>query len=121
MVYGADHLDQADHLVNVYLPLACDVRLPDHMNQCYTIRSQIAFVHADPETAFQSLAELQHLGGQRRLPRVVAAAKLKRSVCCYCRAKDWPQGTSCCAPMTERSGHANAKNDSSRTTLSTSS
>ncbi|MDM0086558.1 MULTISPECIES: LuxR C-terminal-related transcriptional regulator [unclassified Variovorax] len=79
VVYEANQLPQADHLLNVYLPLARDVGLPDHMILSHVMRSRIAFYTGDIDAAFQALTELEYLGHHRQLPRVVAGAKLERS------------------------------------------
>jgi LuxR family maltose regulon positive regulatory protein len=79
VVYEANQLQQADHLLNVYLPLARDVGLPDHMILSHVMRSRIAYCAGDVDSAFQALTELEYLGHHRQLPRVVAGAKLERS------------------------------------------
>jgi LuxR family maltose regulon positive regulatory protein len=78
-VYEVNQLDQADHLLNVYLPLARDVGLPDHMILSHAMRSRIAFVRGDVDAASLALTELEYLGHQRKLPRVVLGAKLERA------------------------------------------
>lgn len=77
-VYEAHQLAQAEHLLNVYLPLARDVGLPDHMILSHVMRSRIAFQHGDIDAALQALTELEYLGHHRQLPRVVASARLER-------------------------------------------
>lgn len=79
VVYEANQIDQADHLLNVYLPLARDVGLPDHMIASHAMRSRIAFINGDVDAAALALTELEYLGNERKLPRVVAAAKLERA------------------------------------------
>lgn len=79
VVYEANQLDEADHLLNVYLPLARDVGLPDHMLLSHVMRARIAFHAGDIDAAFQTLIELEYLGHDRKLPRVIAGAKLERS------------------------------------------
>ncbi|MDM0043777.1 LuxR C-terminal-related transcriptional regulator [Variovorax dokdonensis] len=79
-VYETHQMAQAEHLLNVYLPLARDVGLPDHMILSHVMRSRIAFHAGDVDAAFQALTELEYLGHQRQLPRVVASAKLERSL-----------------------------------------
>jgi LuxR family maltose regulon positive regulatory protein len=79
VVYEANDLPQANHLLNVYLPLARDVGLPDHMILSHVMRSRIAFHGGDIDAASQALTELEYLGHARQLPRVVAGAKLERS------------------------------------------
>jgi LuxR family maltose regulon positive regulatory protein len=79
VIYEANQLRQADHLLNVYLPLARDVGLPDHMILSHVMRSRIAFHAGDIDVAFQALIELEYLGHDRKLPRVIAGARLERS------------------------------------------
>ncbi|REN15161.1 helix-turn-helix transcriptional regulator, partial [Mycobacterium tuberculosis] len=74
-----NQLAQAERLLNVYLPLARDVGLPDHMILSHVMRSRLAFHAGDIDAAFQALTELEYLGHARQLPRVVAGAKLERS------------------------------------------
>lgn len=78
-VYEANQLTQTEHLINVYLPLARDVGLPDHMILSHAMRSRIAFQRGDVDAASFALTELEYLGHQRKLPRVVAGAKLERA------------------------------------------
>ena len=79
VVYEANEIAKADHLLNVYLPLARDVCLPDHLILSHAMRSRIAFISGDVDAASLALTELEYLGNQRKLPRVVAAAKLERA------------------------------------------
>ena len=78
-VYELHQLDQAEHLLNVYLPLARDVGLPDHMILSHTMRSRIAFQRGDIDAALAAITELEYLGHHRQLPRVVASARLERA------------------------------------------
>jgi LuxR family maltose regulon positive regulatory protein len=78
-LYEFNDLDQADHLLHVYVPLAKDAGLADHMIIGYTLLSRIAFQRGDVDQSFQGLAELEYLGHHRQLPRVVSSAKLERS------------------------------------------
>jgi LuxR family maltose regulon positive regulatory protein len=79
VVYEANQLEQAGHLLNVYLPLARDAGLPEHMILSHVMRSRIAFNAGDIYAAFQALTELEYLGHLRKLSRVAASAKLERS------------------------------------------
>lgn len=78
-MYEANQLDQTEHLLNVYLPLARDVGLPDHMISCHLMLARIAFTRGDIDQAFEQLIKLEYLGQHRHLPRVVASARLERS------------------------------------------
>lgn len=77
-VYEADDLRQAKRLLQVYLPLARDAWLPDHVVLGYRLLSRIAFVEGEVDHAFQGLSELEYLGHERQLPRLAAAARLER-------------------------------------------
>jgi LuxR family maltose regulon positive regulatory protein len=79
VVYEAHQLAQAEHLLNVYLPLARDVGLPDHMILSHVMVARIAFGRGDIDAALQLITELEHLGHHRQLPRVVASARLERA------------------------------------------
>ncbi|WP_420473600.1 LuxR C-terminal-related transcriptional regulator [Noviherbaspirillum sp. ST9] len=78
-LYEMNDLDQAEHLLHVYVPLAKDVGLADHMIIGYTMLSRIAFDQGDVDQAFHCLTELEYLGHHRQLPRVVSSAKLERA------------------------------------------
>lgn len=78
-VYEENRLEQAEQLLNVYLPLARDVGLPDHMIASHVMRSRMAFHRGDVDAAVQVLTELEYLGHHRQLPRVAASAKLERA------------------------------------------
>jgi LuxR family maltose regulon positive regulatory protein len=77
-LYEANELDEARQLVDVYLPLACDVGLPGHMNAGHLIRARIAFYRGDIDSAFEALTALEYLGHSRKLLRIIANAKLER-------------------------------------------
>lgn len=78
-LYEANDITTAQHLLHVYLPLTREVGLPDAMIGSHRMRARIAFDHGDVDEAFHVLTELEYLGHQRQVPRVVANAKLERS------------------------------------------
>lgn len=78
-LYESNDLDQAAHLLEIYLPLARDVGLPDHMATGHVLLSRIAFHRGDVDQAYRVLSDLEYLGHQRRLPRLVACAHLERA------------------------------------------
>ncbi len=78
-VYESDDLAQAERLLHVYVPLARDVGLPDHMILGYAMLARMAFSRGDIDRTFQWLIELEYLGHQRQLPRVAASARLERA------------------------------------------
>ena len=79
VAYEANQLDRAEHLLNVYLPMAREVGLPDHMMLSHVMRARIAFVGGDVDQALATLAELEQIGYLRKLPRVVVGARLERA------------------------------------------
>jgi LuxR family maltose regulon positive regulatory protein len=78
-LYEADDCAQAEHLLNIYLPLATNAGLLDHMITGHVTLSRIAFKRGDVDLAFQILTELEYLGHRRQLSRLIASAKLERA------------------------------------------
>jgi len=78
-LYEAHDFDMAERLVDVYLPMACDAGLPDHMYMGHIIKARISFSRGDVSSAFCALTDLEYLGHHRGLQRVVSSAKLERS------------------------------------------
>lgn len=78
-VYETNDLAQASHLLQVYVPLARDVLLPDHVMLGYVMLSRVAFARGDVDEAFEILTQLEYLGHVRRLTRMAAGAKLERA------------------------------------------
>lgn len=78
-LYEAGDSAQAEHLLNIYLPLATTTGLVDHMISGHVILSRIAFARGDVERTFQLLTELEYWGHRRQLPRLAASARLERS------------------------------------------
>lgn len=79
-MYEANEFETVDRLLNVYLPLARDVGLPDHMITSHAVRSRLLFWRGDVDGAARVLIELETLGHLRKLPRVVATAKIERAI-----------------------------------------
>lgn len=77
--YEEDAQDEAEHLLQVFLPIVRDVSLPDHLILSHVTLSRIAFWHGQVDHAFRYLAELEQVGQRRRLDRVVAGARLERT------------------------------------------
>ncbi|RFQ06033.1 helix-turn-helix transcriptional regulator [Pseudomonas putida] len=77
--YESNDLQQTSHLINVYLPLAREVGIPDHLILIYLLKCRLAFIESDIDTALEAVTELEYLGHSRRLPRAVAAAQLERA------------------------------------------
>ena len=61
-------LETVQRLLYVYLPLARDVGLPDHMIAAHAMRSRLLFWHGDVDGASRVLTELETLGHLRKLP-----------------------------------------------------
>lgn len=78
-VYERNDVATAAELLRVYLPMACDAGLAGHMIHGYRMLARIAFDEGDVDECFRLLCELESLGHQRKLPRVVASAHLERS------------------------------------------
>ena len=77
--YELGELDIAERLLRVHAPAIHAVGLADMMILIYRHLARIAFGRGDIDDAFQALSELEYLGHQRRLDRVIASAKLERS------------------------------------------
>ena len=78
-LYEAGEFKQAAHMVNVYMPLALDLGLPDRLISCHLMLARIAFIDGDVDQAFDYLFKLESAGQQGQLRRVVATARLERS------------------------------------------
>jgi LuxR family transcriptional regulator, maltose regulon positive regulatory protein len=79
VVYESNELDAVERLLNAYLPLVRDASLPDHVILGYRLRARLAFDRGDVDGLFSALTELECLGRQRKLARVVASARLERA------------------------------------------
>jgi LuxR family maltose regulon positive regulatory protein len=78
-LYERNDLGGAKRLLDVYMPVALDVGLPDHIILGYAIRSRTAYLNGDIDQAFGRLVDLENVGYARNLPRLVASAKLERA------------------------------------------
>lgn len=78
-LYESNDLEQAAHLLEIYLPLARDVGVLDQVATGHVLLSRIAFHHGDVDQAYRALSDLEYLGHQRQLPRMVACAHLERA------------------------------------------
>lgn len=77
-LFEADHCDQAERLLAVYIPLIRHVGIPDQLILAHVVMARIAQDQGDGDRALQLLAELEHIGHRDGLPRVVASARLER-------------------------------------------
>jgi LuxR family maltose regulon positive regulatory protein len=78
-LYEAGEIDQAAHLLNIYVPLIRDIALPDQMILGHVLLSRLLFHRGDVDQALHLLTELEYLGHRKTLPRVVASARLERA------------------------------------------
>jgi LuxR family maltose regulon positive regulatory protein len=78
-LYEKNDLEHAARLLHVYVPLIKGVGLADHMIIGYLNLARIAFCRGDIDQVFHYLTELEYVGSQRHLPRVVASARLERA------------------------------------------
>lgn len=78
-LYERNHVAHASELLRAHLPLACDIGLPDHMINGYRMLARIAFHAGEVDEAFRLLTELELMGHDRHLPRVIASARMERS------------------------------------------
>ncbi|MDO8703750.1 MAG: LuxR C-terminal-related transcriptional regulator [Sulfuricaulis sp.] len=78
-IYESNDLQQAARLLHVYLPLARDIWSSDRIILGHAMLARIAFAQGDVDDAFETLAELEYLGDQRDMRRLVASARLERA------------------------------------------
>lgn len=78
-LYESGRFGEASRLLGLYRPLLHDLALPDHLIIGQRLESRIAFAQGDVDAAQNALAELERLGHERALPRVLAAARLERA------------------------------------------
>lgn len=78
-VYESNELDAAEHLLRAYAPLIRDLGLSDLMIIVHVVLARIAFQRGDVDRTFQTLTDMEYLGRQRKLARVVASAQLERA------------------------------------------
>ena len=79
VVYEGGFLEDARNLLQVYVPIARDAGIPDHVTLGYRMLCRLAFARGDVDQAFNALAELESFGYQRQYARVLASARLERS------------------------------------------
>jgi len=77
--YQQNDLVEAEHLLRLYVPLAKDIGLADHLIAGYRMLSRIAYVTGDIDRAFQFVSEMEYVGHHRQIPRIVSSAKLERA------------------------------------------
>lgn len=79
VVYESGSFEDVRSLLQVYVPIARDAGIPDHLTLGYRMLCRLAFERGDIDRAFNALAELESFGYQRHYARVLASARLERS------------------------------------------
>jgi LuxR family maltose regulon positive regulatory protein len=77
--YEAGQLDEAKKLLRVYSPVVQTMGSHDHLILALICLSRIARAQGDTDESIEYLAELEHAGMARNLPRLTASAWLERS------------------------------------------
>lgn len=77
VLYEMDSLAESKRLLKLYLPLVKDAGIPDQLITCHLIYSRILRAEGNANDSLQTLLELEQIGMQRGLPRVVDAARLE--------------------------------------------
>lgn len=77
VLYEMDSLVEAKRLLKLYLPLVKDAGIPDQVITCHLVYSRILRIEGNANDSMQSLLELEQIGMQRGLPRVVDVARLE--------------------------------------------
>lgn len=78
-LYEADDWELAERLLNIYVPLIQELRLPDQLIASHVVLSRVCGIRGAHERAMQLLAELEHIGNRTRLTRAGASARLERA------------------------------------------
>lgn len=78
-MYEANQLDEAERMLTAYLPLLKEVAAPDQLISSYVILVRTAFWRQDVNRTADLLTEMEHLGHQQALPRLVANARMERA------------------------------------------
>jgi LuxR family maltose regulon positive regulatory protein len=78
-LYEAGDGEQAERLLNVYLPLVKDLCLPDLLIAGHVTLARLAQHRGDSERAYRLLSELEQQACQASLPRAAASAHLERA------------------------------------------
>lgn len=77
VLYEMDTLKESKRLLKMYLPLVKDAGLPDQLIASHLIYARILRAEGNRNDALQTLLELEQLGMQRRLPRIIDTARLE--------------------------------------------
>lgn len=77
--YAAGQLDEAERLLDAYLPMLDEVAAPDQLITSRVTLARIAYRRGDRERASEHLASLERKGRLERLPRLCGSANLERA------------------------------------------
>lgn len=78
-LYEADEREEAERLLNGYLPFIQEGGLPDQLISGHVLLARLMSIRGNVEQAFQIIIELEYVGHRLQLPRVAAAARLERA------------------------------------------
>ncbi len=102
-LYESGQPEQAEHLLNVYLPMIRLIALGDFEVRGFITLSRIAWRQGDHDRAFAVLGEMEYLGQQDNIGRLMICADLERarlellrgdskaSAACLARAAEFDQ------------------------------
>lgn len=77
-LYLGDELDEAERLLEMFLPLLKHAGAPDQLIDSYVVLARIATARGRHDDAEARLAEMEVTGHHSALPRMVATARLER-------------------------------------------
>ncbi|HJV52908.1 MAG TPA: LuxR C-terminal-related transcriptional regulator [Noviherbaspirillum sp.] len=79
VLYEMDALEESKRLLKLYLPLIKDAGIPDQLIASHIIYARILRAEGNVNDALQTLLELEQLGMQRNLPRIIDMARLEQA------------------------------------------
>lgn len=79
VLYEMDALEEAKRLLKLYLPLIKDAGIPDQLIASHVIYARILHAEGNVNDALQVLLELEQLGMQRNLQRIIDASRLEQT------------------------------------------
>ncbi len=79
VLYEQDELDEAERLLNVYVPLMQDLGMTDHLICGHRNLARIALYRGDYDRALHAVTEMEFFGHRMGLPRLVGSAQLERA------------------------------------------
>lgn len=77
VLYEMDSIVESKRLFKLYLPLVKDAGIPDQLVASHVLYARILRAEGNANDALQTLLELEQLGMQRGLPRIVDTARLE--------------------------------------------